>query len=343
MPHPSFEEVFGQKSDLVNFPLRQKPKTILLTGSQGMVGNGVAKALNFLQKNGVLTDTKLLLCSREWSQQAARSWEENSNLELILNTDISKIQDQVEIVIHTASPSNITQIDSYQELHYSNIGILEETLRLEPKRFVFISSGEVYKKDATIEGTNHKHFLKSTKRDWYPMVKLETEMRLEKLTLEGRFDAAVLRLFHTYGPGVKRKDGRSFADILWGATLDGEITLHSSGKQVRSFLYLSDAIEAILRVSLTVAPGYFVANLGSDVPVTIFEFAEEVSSITGSRINLNMNSKFDHSPNDHLVPIIQNMNSFDWTPKVGNRVGIERTIAWIRNSIHQETLNQSRT
>lgn len=335
MPHPSFEEVFGQKSISIDFPLRKKPRAILLTGSKGMVGNSVAKALNSLQKSGVLTDTKLLLCSREWSKEDERSWERNCNLELIANTDISKIQDQVEIVIHTASPSNITKIDSYEELHYSNIGILEEILRLEPKKFIYISSGEVYKKDPTIEGTSHKHFLKSNKRDWYPMVKLETEMRLEKLTLEGRFDAAVLRLFHTYGPGVKRKDGRSFADILWGATLDGEITLHSSGKQVRSFLYLSDAVEAIIKVSFAIAPGYFVANLGSEVPVTIREFAEEVSSITGARINLNMNSEFDHSPNDHLVPIIQNMKSYDWSPKVENKLGIERTIAWIKKSIYQ--------
>lgn len=333
MPQPSFEEVFGPQSNFINVPISQKPRTILLTGSQGMIGNSVGKAINYLQKNGVLANTKLLLCSRDWSQQAERSWERDSNFELVVNSDISNIQDEVELVIHAASPSNITQINSYQELHYSNIGILEEILRLEPKRFIYISSGEVYKKDLTIEGTHHKHFMRSNKRDWYPIVKLETEKRLEKLASEGRIDAAVLRLFHTFGPGVKRNDGRSFADILWGAALEGQISLHSSGNQVRSFLYLSDATEAIMKVSLASRRGYFIANLGSDVPLTIRGFAEEVSSITGSKISLNMNNKFDHSPNDHLVPIIQNMRSYDWAPKIETKEGIERAVAWIRNSI----------
>jgi UDP-glucuronate decarboxylase len=329
---PSYEDVFGKQSDFVRSTLSEEPKSILVTGSQGMLGNSISKALYFLQTRGDLGKTKLFLSSRDWSPHAKKSWNENANLHLVVNSDISKIQNKVEVIIHTASPSNITQINSYQDLHHSNIGLLDEILTLEPKRIIYISSGEVYNKGTTLEGTNYRDFVKSNKRDWYPIVKLEAEKRLEGFAIEGRFDVATLRLFHTFGPGVKRNDGRSFADILWGAALNHKISLFSPGGQVRSFLYLSDAVEAIVSVALTANPGYFVANLGSEVPVTIFEFAEQVSLITGSEINFNLNNGFNHSPNDYLVPIIENMRLFDWTPKIETKVGIERTISWIKNS-----------
>jgi nucleoside-diphosphate-sugar epimerase len=329
---PGYEEVFGDEFHFARSTLEIRPKSILVTGSQGMLGNSIAKALNFLQTNGDLGKTKLFLASREWNPNARASWKESKNLQLLVNSDISKIQSKVEVFIHTASPSNIMQINSYQELHHSNVGMLDEILTLEPKRIIYISSGEVYRNDATVEGTHYRDFMNSNKRDWYPIVKLEVESRLERLATESGLEVGIFRLFHTFGPGLKRNDGRSFADILWGAALNQEISLYSPGEQVRSFLYLSDAVEAILRVALATKSGYFLANLGSDLPVTIREFAEQVSSITGSKIKYDLNSTFSHSPNDYLVPIIHNMHMYDWFPKVETKVGIERTIDWIRNS-----------
>jgi UDP-glucuronate decarboxylase len=329
---PSHEDVFGDQFDLVSSISMLQVESILITGSQGMLGNGIAKALYFLQTNGGLGKTKLFLASRAWTLDAKMGWKESASLRLVANSEISKIQSKVEVVIHTASPSNIIQINSYQELHHANVGILEDILTLDPKKFIYISSGEVYRQDPTLEGTHHRDFLKSNKRDWYPLVKLEAESRLERLAAQGRFDVGVLRLFHTFGPGVKKNDGRSFADILWGAVLNHEISLYSSGEQVRSFLYLSDAVEAILRVVFKMESGFFMANLGSNLPLTIREFAEKVSSITGSKIRYDLKSKFSHSPNDHLVPIIHNICSFDWTPRTETNEGIERTIAWIRSS-----------
>jgi dTDP-glucose 4,6-dehydratase len=330
---PSFKDIFGDHSDFNEIVFKRKPKSILITGAQGMLGNGIAKAFNLLQMNGTLADTKLFLGSREWQSEAKSGWDERDNLKVVANSDISKIQGGVEVVVHTASPSNITQINSFDELHDVNVGMLKGIEKLDPSRVIYISSGEVYKRGMTEEGTQSSDFLKSNKRDWYPLVKLEAENELERFESRTSSSVAILRLFHTFGPGVKRDDGRSFADILWGAVLKHQISLHSSGKQVRSFLYLSDAVDAILRVALSEESGYRVANLGSDKPVSIRKFAEQVSEITGAEIRFNMKSGFEHSPNEYLVPVIRNMHSYDWAPKLEIREGIERTIGWIRNSI----------
>ena len=330
---PSFKDIFGNSSELNEITFNRKPESILITGARGMLGNGIAKAFYFLQMNGILADTKLFLGSREWGFESKSEWDECDNLQLVANSDISKIQGRVEVVVHTASPSNIMQINSFDELHDVNVGMLKRIEKLNPSRVVYISSGEVYKSGMTEEGTRSSDFLKSNKRDWYPLVKLEAENELEHFESRTSSSVIVIRLFHTFGPGVKRDDGRSFADILWGAALKHQILLHSSGKQVRSFLYLSDAVDAILRVALSGESGYRVANLGSDQPVSIREFAEQVSVITGAEIRFNTKSEFEHSPNEYLVPVIRNMQYYDWAPKLEISEGIERTIGWIRNSI----------
>jgi dTDP-glucose 4,6-dehydratase len=329
---PSFEDIFGNQSDLAQIIFNDNPESILITGAQGMLGNGIAKAFNFLQINGLLADTKLFLASREWQPGAKSGWNEGENLELVVNSDIAKIQDALDVVVHTASPSNVTQINTFEELHFANVGILKIIEKLKPRKVIYISSGEVYRNHITLEGSQSSDFLKANKRDWYPLVKLEAENELEHFGSRTDSSVAILRLFHTFGPGLKKNDGRSFADILWGAALNNKISLNSSGDQIRSFLYLSDAVEAILRVVLSEESGYRVANLGSDKPVSIREFAEQVSKITGAEIKFNLDREFAHSPNEYLVPIIQNMNSYHWVPKLEIRVGIERTIGWIRNS-----------
>ena len=331
---PNYDDIFGLTSDFGLIDLNHEPKSILITGAQGMLGNALAQACSFLKEIGFLSKTRIILSSRNWSLEAQRGWKEISNFQLVSNSDLSNVLSQIEVVIHAASPSNITQIESYDQLYEINVGLLKKILKLEPSRIIFISSGEVYRNRLTIEGTHSPDFSKANKRDWYPLVKLEAEYELERLAAGGMSSVGIVRLFHTFGPGVKWNDGRSFADILWGATVNKEIKMHSQGQQIRSFLYLSDAVEGILRVALSTESGYRVLNLGSNVPLSIRDFAELVREVTGSAISIELDSKFAHSPNDYLVPIIQNMSLYDWSQKLDTREGIERTISWIKKFSH---------
>ena len=330
---PKFEDIFGLLSDF-SISSKPKPKSILITGAQGMLGNALAKALSFLQTTGQLPDTKLILVSREWEPMIVESWKKNKSCLLIQNSSISEIDFPIEIVIHTASPSNITQINSYAQLYEVNIGLLKSIWELNPARIVYISTGEVYKGETLEEGSYSKNLSKSFKRDWYPMVKLEAEFELKQGAIKNEFNASSVRLFHTFGPGVKRNDGRSFADILWSGVLSKQIILKSRGNQVRSFLYLSDAVDAIIKIALTNESGYRVINVGSDAPVSILEFAEMVGIVTESSISFNLQNDFEHSSTDYLVPLIGNLESYKWQAKIDILEGIKLTINWIKNSLH---------
>lgn len=329
---PTYEDIFVNQGSISSQNLKVVPRRILVTGAQGMVGNAISRTLGHLQVQGPLCDTELYLSSRSWSLDHVEEYSLKSRIILINNSSLESIE-QIDLAIHVASPSNITHINSLEQLRDVNIGFLEKIKNLKPKKIVYLSSGEVYKGENPVEGSQFGGFKESIKRDWYPIAKLEAENFLRQIGSQEEVCSHVIRLFHTYGPGVKVNDGRSFADILWGAALHNEITLKSAGDQIRSFLYLSDAVNGILSATFSEESKFQISNLGSDKPISILEFAQIVADATNSKISFAENPGFSHSPNNYLVPNLDNISKLGWEPQVSLEKGIEQTINWIRNSI----------
>jgi UDP-glucuronate decarboxylase len=330
---PNFEEIYENKFVSLILSPDLSPKSILITGAQGMLGNGIAVAFNNLIQNNLLSSSRLILASREWSYSAVNKWSENKNCKLINNNEISTFEDNVDLVIHTASPSNITKINSFEDLSHANLGLMKNLYKLNPKKFVFISSGEVYKGKSKTEDEALGSFSGNSPRDWYPLAKIAAENDLLGVAESNKMSISIIRLFHTFGPGVKKNDGRSFADILWGAIQRREIKLKSDGKQIRTFLYLSDAIDAIISISLSQMNLPVIANLGSPNKISIIEFAQTVAELTGATIIFEPEMKFQHSPYNFLVPDLERITSYGWRPLVDQSDAICRTIKWIKTSI----------
>lgn len=326
---PCFNNIFNYDF-LDNLVGLENEGNILITGSQGMLGNALACAINELLVIRNQKNIRLILSSQSWSSSAMSRWKSASNVDTIPYSKLIDYPFPVRFAIHAASPSNITKIDSIESLQQSNIGLLKDIFKLNPRTIVFISSGEVYGGAITAENSYGTLFDKSLIRDWYPIVKLQTERILHNFGIERRVETVAVRLFHTYGPGLQINDGRSFADILWGASKDNLIVLNSDGAQVRSFLYLSDAIKAILKILLNNQKKYLTINVGSDAPLSIMGFAECVKKYTGARIEKKHDRKFIHSPNQQILPILDNIKAFDWKPEINIETGIAKTIEWMK-------------
>lgn len=309
-------------------------KRILITGAQGMVGNAVAGSIQHLRALGVLQYSELVLASRDWKKDVTRENSVQSGLTFVNNSELEGIG-KVDLVLHAASPSNITRIESLSQLREVNTGFVRLLQKLSPEKFIFLSSGEVYKGENLDEGCNSTKLSEHTKRDWYPIAKLEAEEILRELASNGTFSAHVIRLFHTFGPGVKSDDGRSFADILWGAVTTGEIALRSRGNQIRSFLYLGDAVSGIVSTALRTDNDFQISNLGSVTPVSILEFAQMTALMTRSKVVFLGSDNYLHSPNDTIVPTLGNISNCGWEPQVDLETGIMRTVTWIKNSIQK--------
>lgn len=327
-----FEDIYVNERLFFSDKPAPQFRRILITGAQGMVGNAVSCTLRNLRLIGVLNYSELILSSRNWANS---SYSENwayPGIRLISNSELDEIG-KVDLVIHTASPSNITRIESMNQLRQANSGLLNSIRNLHPERIVYLSSGEVYKGENIDEGLSATNFSEREKRDWYPIAKLEVEHTLRDLVSNGECSAQVIRLFHTYGPGIRFDDGRSFAEILWGAVSNGVIILRSSGIQVRSFLYLGDAVSGILSAGLSSNQGFQILNLGSDIPVSILEFAQITARITNSEVAIKEDTNYLHSPNEYLVPKLGRVSNYGWGPQVDLESGIIRTTNWIRNLI----------
>ena len=329
---PEFKDIYKEMSVTLTPHNTNTPKSILITGAQGMLGHGLAVAVNKLMETNRSSGSCLYLSSRNWSDTTNFILREIPHCKLITNEQIPDLEVQIDLVLHTASPSNITQISTFEELERANLGILHKILKINPRRIVYISSGEVYGGGQSHEERILDEFSKSNIRDWYPLAKLSTENELRKVQEDKKLEVCAIRLFHTFGPGVKAKDGRSFADVLWGATTMNEIVLKSKGEQVRTFLYLSDAIDGILSLAFNRILGFNVTNLGSAIPISIHEFAKTVANISGATIRFEYAEEFQHSPNKTIVPNVGRMLLNGWNQKISLEDGIRRTIDWIRYS-----------
>lgn len=328
-----FHDIFKNDDLSNNFGRQFIPRSILITGSQGMIGNAIASSLCHLVDLCSIPGARIFLASRNWSPSAKSHWSKYSNIVLLENHEIPKINKGIDLVVHAASPSNITKITNQSELNSANFGMLMDIYELNPSRIIYLSSGEVYRGENLREGDHSSAFSPHVKRDWYPLSKLEAEKSLLKRSAETGTSVGVVRLFHTFGPGIKKDDGRSFADVIWGAVENRKIILHSSGNQIRTFLYLSDAVNGIIGIALRKQNGYEVANLGSTEPHSILEFASMVSKVTKSEVIIKNDDGFLHSPNDSIVPTIEKMDEIGWNQSVTLVEGITRTVNWVKNSI----------
>jgi UDP-glucuronate decarboxylase len=154
----------------------------------------------------------------------------------------------------------------------------------ETERVLYISSGEIYGSDAPTPVSEEfvgkiDHELP---RSAYPLAKIEAEKIGQEICVKYGIDFRIVRLFHSFGPGVRENDGRSFADFLWQCARGKEPILFSKGHDVRSFLYSEDAVAGMLTVFLKDQSTRPI-NVGSEQAVTILEFAKKVSELSGQK------------------------------------------------------------
>jgi dTDP-glucose 4,6-dehydratase len=167
-------------------------------------------------------------------------------------------------------------------------------------------------------------------RSNYPLAKIKSEALLTNTTRRD-FNKRIVRLFHTFGPGINSNDGRSFSDFLSNGMTSTPPVLHSKGEQVRTYSYLEDSAAGIFTVLFSNCEK--PVNVGSEKAVTVLEFAELVSKISGLEGEVDfatLPAGHQISPNDVIVPSTELLRSLGWVESVSLDEGIRRTLLWMR-------------
>jgi len=148
---------------------------------------------------------------------------------------------------------------------------------------------------------------------------------------QNKVNIRIVRIFNTYGPRMHPYDGRVVANFIRQALLGEELTIFGDGSQTRSFCYLDDMVEGMIRMMN--GPDDFIGpvNLGNPEETTIRKLAELVLELTGSRSKISFHPAPADDPKQRRPDITLARNKLGWQPVVSLPEGLQRTIAWFRS------------
>ncbi|KAA6463102.1 NAD-dependent epimerase/dehydratase family protein [Acidobacteria bacterium AB60] len=318
-------------------------KTVLITGASGFVPAYMVETLLYLNET---TQAGLRVVGLVRNGNRARKrfahLEFRRDFEVVVQDvkDPYSGPDGIDYVVHAASQASpkYYSIDPAGTLEGNLVGTLRmlEVAKInESEGFLLFSSGEVYGKlqdpTAPIAESGFGPLDPMNVRSCYAEGKRAGEALCASWHQQYGIPAKVVRLSHTYGPGMRLDDGRVFADFVADVVAGRNIVMKSDGSALRPFCYLADATIAFFLVLLQGKTGE-AYNVGSDREISILELAETICDLfpnRGCRVE-----RRERIPGDPYLPSKQSAGHFDlskirslgWEPTIDIREGFRRTI-----------------
>jgi UDP-glucuronate decarboxylase len=148
-------------------------------------------------------------------------------------------------------------------------------------------------------------------------------------------DIRVARIFNTYGPRMDPKDGRVVSNFIMQALQNEDITIYGNGDQTRSFCYVDDLIDGLVKLFFT-EKVFQPINLGNPQPVTVKKLAEEIIELTNSKSKLIYSELPLDDPKIRQPDISKAIQILDWNPVVTRRDGIGRAIEYFKSRLNDK-------
>jgi dTDP-glucose 4,6-dehydratase len=240
------------------------------------------------------------------------------------------IDEPVDFVYHFASPASpidylrlplqTLKVGSHGTHHALGLA------KLHRARFLTASTSEVYG-DPQVHPQPESywgHVNPIGPRGVYDEAKRYAEALTMAYHRQQGVDTAIVRIFNTYGARMRPHDGRAIPTFLRQALQDKPITVFGDGSQTRSFTYVDDLVDGILRLAES---GYHnPVNIGNPVEFTLLELAHEVIEITGSRSEIVFEALPTDDPQVRRPDISLARELLAWEPTVNLREGLRRTL-----------------
>lgn len=319
-------------------------KKVLITGATGLIGKAI---VNMFLSYNKQSSQKILIVLYVRNLKKARdlfgSQQEITYIEGDIRTPLPD-NIKVDYVIHAASQTSSkafvqTPVEVALTAILGTKNMLEFSRNSGVQGFVYLSSMEVYGTPRTDEkifesmGTNLDTM---EVRSSYPESKRICESLCCSYAAEYKVPSKVIRLTQTFGPGVMYDDARVFAEFARCAIEGKDILLHTKGETKRSYLYVQDAVTAILTVLLkgAVSEAYNAAN--EETYCSIFEMAEMVARLNPHKpidveIKEESTGVHGYAPTLHMNLDTTKLNRLGWTAKIGLMEMFENMIDYMKN------------
>ena len=306
-------------------------KSSLVTGGAGFIGSHLC---DFLLNKGfsVICMDNLITGSKE----NIKHLEKNKNFRFV-NHDISKhikVDGKLDFVLHFASPASP---EDYQKIPIQTLKVgslgTHNTLGLafaKKAKYVLASTSEVYG-DPLVNPQPESYWGNVNPigvRGCYD----ESKRFAEALTMAyhriHKLDTKIARIFNTYGPRMRRNDGRVVPNFINQALSSRPITVYGDGRQTRSFCYADDMITGVYK--LMVSKLNEPVNLGNPEEHTIMEFAEIIKKLANSRSKISFRKLPVDDPKVRCPDTSIAKRKLGWEPKTSLEYGLKRTIEFFR-------------
>lgn len=305
-------------------------KTILVTGGAGFIGSHLCQKL--AENNRVICVDSLISGSR----RNIKDLEKDKNFQFLKYDIIKpfKVKGKIDEIYNLACPASPADFPKFpiEILLTSSIGV-KNMLDLAVKhkaRFFHTSSSEVY-------GDAKEHPQKETYwgnvnpigvRSCYDEGKRFAESLIENYRKKYNLETKIVRVFNTYGPKMRPDDGRAISNFITQALKGKDLTVYGKGAQTRSFCYITDMIEGIIKMMESSETGPI--NLGNPDEYKILDLAKKIIALTGSKSKIAFARLPADDPTRRKPDITLAKKKLGWKPKVPLEEGLEQTIEYFR-------------
>jgi dTDP-glucose 4,6-dehydratase len=306
---------------------------IVVTGAAGFIGSHLAETLLDRGHSVIGIDNLLTGDISNIAHLANRDF-------VFIKHDVTNyiyVDGPVDAVLHWASPAS--PID-YLELPIPTLKVgalgTHKALGLAKEkraRFVLASTSEVY--GDPLEHPQRETYWGNVNpigpRGVYDEAKRFAEAMTTAYHRYHGVDTKIVRIFNTYGPRMRLNDGRAIPAFMSQALRGEDITIFGSGSQTRSFCYVSDLVEGVIRLLESSEHGPI--NIGNPHEMTIEEIAREILALTGSTSRIVYRPLPEDDPKVRQPDITLARTLLHWEPKVPLQDGLQRTLDYFRQKI----------
>ncbi len=314
---------------------------VLVTGGAGFLGSHLCERL--------LADGAVVVCVDNFFTGARRNIEhllDHKHFEVIRHDVTFPLYLEVDQIYNLACPASPIhyQHDPVQTTKTSvhgAINMLGLAKRLRA-RILQASTSEVYG-DPTVHPQPEDywgHVNPVGPRSCYDEGKRCAETLFFDYWRQHKLQIKVARIFNTYGPRMHPNDGRVVSNFIVQALMGKDITVYGEGLQTRSFCYVDDLIDGLVRLMATPPAVTGPVNVGNPVEFTIKELASQVISLVGSRSRVVHRPLPENDPKQRQPDISRAQEHLGWKPRVPLKEGLVKTIAYFEQLLSDKGLRE---
>jgi UDP-glucuronate decarboxylase len=308
---------------------------ILVTGGAGFIGSHLCERL-VREGHDVICLDNFFTGRRENIFHLL----DNRNFELLRHDVIEPVLLEVDQIYNLACPASPIhyQYNPVKTVKTSVMGMIN-MLGLAKRvraRILQASTSEVYG-DPLVHPQTEDYWGNVNPiglRSCYDEGKRISETLMMDYHRQNRVDTRIARIFNTYGPRMLENDGRVVSNFIVQALRGDSLTLYGAGDQTRSFCYVDDLVEGLMRL-MNANELHEPINLGNPTEFTIKELAAEVIAVCGSKSNLTYLPLPEDDPRQRKPNIERAQASLGWNPTIQLRQGLEKTVAYFDSRLSQ--------